>query len=278
MDRALREFRIRGVKTNIPFLENVINHPRFRDGQVTTSFLDESPELFQLPQRGDRATKLLRFIGDVILNGNPRSRARKCRRSFRSRRSCPKAKGAAARRARANCCSKLGPRGFAEWARSEQRLLLTDTTFRDAHQSLLATRVRTHDLLATADAIAHRLPQLFSLEMWGGATFDTAMRFLHEDPWQRLRELRELIPNICFQMLFRGANAVGYTSYPDNVIVEFIREAHTQGIDIFRVFDAFNSVENMRVSIDACSRPAPFAKRPSATPAMCSIPRALSTI
>jgi pyruvate carboxylase len=145
----------------------------------------------------------------------------------------------------------MGPRGFAEWARGEQRLLLTDTTFRDAHQSLLATRVRTHDLLETADAIAHRVPELFSLEVWGGATFDTAMRFLHEDPWQRLRELRELIPNICFQMLFRGANAVGYTSYPDNVIVEFIREAHKQGIDIFRVFDSLNSVENMRVSVDA---------------------------
>jgi pyruvate carboxylase len=146
---------------------------------------------------------------------------------------------------------QLGPRAFAEWARAEQRLLLTDTTFRDAHQSLLATRVRTHDLLATAAAIAHRLPQLFSLEVWGGATFDTALRFLHEDPWQRLRELRERIPNICFQMLFRGANAVGYTSYPDNVIAEFIREAHTQGIDIFRIFDSLNSIENMRVSIDA---------------------------
>ena len=129
--------------------------------------------------------------------------------------------------------------------------MLTDTTFRDAHQSLLATRVRTHDLLATAAAIAHRLPQLFSLEVWGGATFDTALRFLHEDPWQRLRELRERIPNICFQMLFRGANAVGYTSYPDNVIAEFIREAHAQGIDIFRIFDSLNSIENMRASIDA---------------------------
>src|SRR5262249_41578699 len=137
------------------------------------------------------------------------------------------------------------------WARKEKRLLVTDTTFRDAHQSLMATRVRTFDLLATADAVARRLPNLFSIEMWGGATFDTSMRFLHEDPWQRLRELRERIPNICFQMLLRGANAVGYTSYPDNVVRQFVRESAGQGIDIFRIFDSLNSIENMRVAIDA---------------------------
>jgi pyruvate carboxylase len=146
---------------------------------------------------------------------------------------------------------KLGPEKFAAWARKEKRLLVTDTTFRDAHQSLMATRVRTYDLFATASAVAQRLPNLFSLEMWGGATFDTSMRFLHEDPWQRLRELRQRVPNICFQMLLRGANAVGYTSYPDNVIVDFVREACEQGIDIFRIFDSLNSIENMRVSIDA---------------------------
>ena len=146
---------------------------------------------------------------------------------------------------------KLGPEKFAAWAKKEKRLLITDTTFRDAHQSLMATRVRTHDLLATAGAVARRLPNLFSLEMWGGATFDTSLRFLHEDPWQRLRDLRIRVPNICFQMLLRGANAVGYASYPDNVIVEFVREAHGQGIDIFRIFDSLNSIDNMRVSIDA---------------------------
>jgi pyruvate carboxylase len=146
---------------------------------------------------------------------------------------------------------KLGPEKFAAWARKEKRLLITDTTFRDAHQSLMATRVRTHDLLATAGAVARRLSELFSLEMWGGATFDSSMRFLHEDPWQRLRSLRAAIPNICFQMLLRGANAVGYTSYPDNVIRQFVREAHAQGMDIFRVFDSLNSIENMRVSLDA---------------------------
>jgi pyruvate carboxylase len=250
MDRALREFRIRGVKTNIPFLENVVNHERFRGGQVTTSFLDDSPELFRLPRRGDRATKLLHYLGDVILNGNPEVKGKKNPEALVSPTVPQFAKGDRPDGTR-QLLQKLGPRGFAEWARTEKRLLVTDTTFRDAHQSLLATRVRTHDLLATAPAIAHRLPQLFSLEVWGGATFDTALRFLHEDPWERLRELRERIPNICFQMLFRGANAVGYTSYPDNVITEFIREAHAQGIDIFRIFDSLNSIENMRVSIDA---------------------------
>src|SRR5205807_5066165 len=146
---------------------------------------------------------------------------------------------------------RRGPKKCAEWTKKEKLLLITDTTYRDAHQSLMATRVRTHDLLATAPAVADRLPNLFSLEMWGGATFDTALRFLHEDPWQRLRQLRAAIPNICFQMLLRGANAVGYASYPDNVIREFVREAYVQGMDIFRVFDSLNSIENMRVSLDA---------------------------
>jgi pyruvate carboxylase len=249
MDRALREFRIRGVKTNIPFLENVIGHSRFRGGLVTTSFLDESPELFQLPRRGDRATKLLRYIGNVILNGDPQVKGRKAPELFPAP-PVPKEDRTPSPRGTRQLLQKLGPRGFADWARKEQRLLLTDTTFRDAHQSLLATRVRTHDLLPMAPIIARRLSDLFSLEMWGGATFDASMRFLHEDPWQRLRELRRLIPNICFQMLTRGANAVGYTSYPPNVIRDFLREAYVQGIDIFRVFDAFNSIDSMRVSID----------------------------
>jgi pyruvate carboxylase len=250
MDRSLREFRIRGVKTNIPFLENVVNHPRFRAGEVTTSFLDDSPELFRFTGRADRATKLLSYIGEVILNGNPEVKGKKVPESI-EKAMAPAVPGIAPPPGTRQLLQKLGPRKFAAWARNEKRLLLTDTTFRDAHQSLMATRVRTYDLLTTASAIAQRLPNLFSLEMWGGATFDTSMRFLHEDPWQRLRELRRHIPNICFQMLLRGANAVGYTSYPDNVIVEFVREAHRQGIDIFRIFDSLNSIENMRVSIDA---------------------------
>ena len=190
MDRSLREFRIRGVKTNIPFLENVVNHPQFRAGEVTTSFLDDSPELFRFTKRADRATKLLSYVGDVILNGNPEVKGKKLPESF-ERAVLPAVPGIEPPAGTRQLLQKLGPKKFAAWARKEKRLLLTDTTFRDAHQSLMATRVRTHDLLATADAVAQRLPNLFSLEMWGGATFDTALRFLHEDPWQRLRELRE---------------------------------------------------------------------------------------
>src|SRR5882724_4057530 len=250
MDRALREFRIRGVKTNIPFVENVVNHAQFRAGEVTTSFLDEHPELFRFPKRGDRATKLLTYLGDVILNGNPEVKGKHVPASLETA-AIPGSSIAQPKAGTRQLLQKLGPKKFAEWAKKEKRLLITDTTFRDAHQSLMATRVRTYDLLATASVVAQQLPSLFSLEMWGGATFDTSLRFLHEDPWQRLRELRRRIPNICFQMLLRGANAVGYASYPDNVIIEFVREAHDQGIDIFRIFDSLNSIENMRVSIDA---------------------------
>src|SRR5579863_8128821 len=250
MDRALREFRIRGVKTNIPFVENVVNHPRFRAGEVTTSFLDDSPELFRFIRRADRATKLLSYLGDVILNGNPEVKGKNAPSKFESP-VMPPVPGIAPPPGTRQLLQKLGPKKFAAWARKEKRLIVTDTTFRDAHQSLMATRVRTYDILATASAIARRLPNLFSLEMWGGATFDTSLRFLHEDPWARLREIRELVPNICFQMLLRGANAVGYASYPDNVIKEFVSESYAQGIDIFRIFDSLNSIDNMRVSIDA---------------------------
>jgi pyruvate carboxylase len=250
MDRALREFRIRGVKTNIPFVENVVNHPKFRSGEVTTGFLELHPELFRFPKRGDRATKLLSYLGDVILNGNPEVKGKKSPENVESA-TLPKVPGIDSPKGTRQLLQKLGPEKFAAWAKKEKRLLITDTTLRDAHQSLMATRVRTYDLLATAAAISQRLPNLFSLEMWGGATFDTSLRFLHEDPWQRLRALRERVPNICFQMLLRGANAVGYASYPDNVIREFVKEAHAEGMDIFRVFDSLNSIDNMRVSLDA---------------------------
>ena len=250
MDRALREFRIRGVKTNIPFVENVVNHPRFRSGEVTTGFLEQYPELFRFPKRGDRATKLLTYLGDVILNGNPEVKGKPVPTALETA-AAPAATGAEPKAGTRQLLRKLGAKKFAEWAKKESRLLLTDTTFRDAHQSLMATRVRTYDLLAVAPFVAERLPSLFSLEMWGGATFDTSLRFLREDPWQRLRELRVAVPNICFQMLLRGANAVGYASYPDNVIRAFVREAYAAGMDIFRVFDSLNSIENMRVSLDA---------------------------
>ena len=250
-DRALREFRIRGVKSNIPFLLNVVNHPTFQAGEATTSFLDTSPELTVFPQDEETAHGLLRYLGDIIVNGNPAVQDRAAPDMLGDPPVVPYTLGEPPPPGSRQRLQELGPAGFAAWARSQERLLITDTTMRDAHQSLLATRMRTHDLLQPAEAIAQRLPNLFSLEMWGGATFDASMRFLHEDPWERLRQLRARIPNICFQMLLRASNAVGYTSYPDNVVREFVLEAARQGIDIFRIFDSLNSVENMVVSMQA---------------------------
>ncbi|HZT31654.1 MAG TPA: pyruvate carboxylase [Bryobacteraceae bacterium] len=253
MDRALREFRVRGVKTNIPFLENVINHPDFQSGKVTTSWLGETPELFRFVPRRDRATKLLTYLGDVIVNGNPTVEGKRPPERLRAA-PVPPHDASAPPAGTRQLLEKLGPEQFAAWTASQKRLLLTDTTFRDAHQSLMATRVRTYDMLAIANFLAHRLAGLYSLEMWGGATFDVAMRFLHEDPWERLRQLREAIPNICFQMLLRASNAVGYTAYPDNVVREFVREAATQGIDIFRIFDSLNWLPNLRVAMEAVQK------------------------
>ena len=249
--RTLSEFRIRGVKTNIPFLENVIAHPQFRAGQATTTLIDTTPELFAFKPRRDRATKLLNFLGQVIVNGNPHAKG------YRPERPLPAAPAPAADLrvspppGTRQLLLELGPRDFARWTARQKRLLVTDTTWRDAHQSLMATRVRSFDMLACADALARRAPGLYSLEMWGGATFDTAMRFLSEDPWERLRQLRARVPNICFQMLFRGANAVGYTSYPDNVVAGFVRHAAASGMDIFRVFDSLNYLPNLRVAMEA---------------------------
>jgi pyruvate carboxylase len=249
MDRALREFRIRGVKTNIPFLENVVRHPVFQAGKATTRFLDETPELFQFTPRRDRATKLLTFLGETIVNGNKEVSGKPRPKVLRPA-PVPKHDSSRPPEGTRQLLDRLGPQAFCAWTRQQTRLLLTDTTFRDAHQSLLATRVRTHDLLAIADFVAHKMAGLYSLEMWGGATFDVALRFLKEDPWERLRRLREAIPNICFQMLFRASNAVGYKAYPDNVVREFIREAAAQGIDIFRIFDSLNWLPNMVVPIE----------------------------
>jgi len=253
MDRALREFRVRGVKTNIPFLENVVNNPKFQAGEVTTSFLDEHPELFRFTPRRDRATKLLTYLGDVIVNGNPEV-AGKPRPERLPSPVIPEHDSRQPPPGTRQLLDKLGAEKFAQWTREQKRLLLTDTTFRDAHQSLLATRVRTHDMLSIANFVAHRLSNLYSLEMWGGATFDVSMRFLHEDPWLRLRRLREAIPNICFQMLLRASNAVGYAAYPDNVVREFVAEAARQGIDIFRIFDSLNWLPNMKVAMHAVRR------------------------
>ncbi len=251
MERSLQEFRIRGVKTNIPFLIKLVTHPTFLAGRCTTRFIDQTPELFDLPQRKDRATKLLRYIGNTIVNGNPITKGRpEARRRTPAPlpeldRTQPVPPGMRQR------FQELGPEGFARWVREQDELFFTDTTFRDAHQSLLATRFRTYDLLQIAESYARLCPQLFSIEMWGGATFDTSMRFLKECPWQRLALLRERIPNILFQMLLRASNAVGYTNYPDNVVQAFVEEAAQAGIDLFRVFDALNWVPNMRVAIEA---------------------------
>ena len=250
MDRALREFRIRGVKTNIPFLENVVNHPSFQLGEMTTSFLDETPGLFAFAPRLDRATKLLTYLADVIVNKNPEVGNRPKPAVLREP---PLPHSPLRERADGTrqLLDKLGPKKFAEWTRSQERLLMTDTTFRDAHQSLMATRVRSYDLLQIADYVSKELPGLYSLEMWGGATFDVAMRFLLEDPWKRLEELRKRIPNICFQMLLRASNAVGYTAYPDNAVSAFIEEAAARGIDIFRIFDSLNWLPNMKGAVEA---------------------------
>lgn len=254
MDRALREFRIRGVKTNIPFLENVIHNKVFQSGLATTRLIDDTPELFKFKPRRDRATKLLNFLGDTIINGNPQAKGYVPKStftpaippSFDHKQIPPKGTR--------QLLLELGPKKFAEWTLKQKRLLVTDTTFRDAHQSLFATRVRTYDMLAIAGAVAHRTPELFSLEMWGGATFDSSMRFLHEDPWERLRQLREKIPNICFQMLFRGSNAVGYSNYPDNVVAGFVKHAAESGMDIFRIFDSLNYTPNLKVAMEAVNK------------------------
>ncbi len=249
MHRTLQEFRIRGVKTNIPFLINVVQHPRFLAGQIDTGFLADTPELFQFPTRRDRGTKLLRYIGHVVVNGGAGVPAG-AKKPNLGKIHPPQVDGPVPGGAR-SILLEQGPEAFAEWTRNQRRLLITDTTMRDGHQSLLATRMRTKELLAVAGATARLAPNLYSLEMWGGATYDTALRFLKEDPWERLAELRRQIPNIPFQMLLRGANALGYASYPDNVIREFVRETAAAGMDIFRIFDSLNWMPNMRTAIEA---------------------------
>ena len=262
LGRSLAEFRVRGVKTNLPFLQNVVRHPTFLAGATHTRFIDETPELFQYPQRRDRGTKAIRALGDIIVNGPPGSPERFKRPSPLIRPEPP----AVPRRTPPpsspawEVFQAKGPEGLSRWIREHDRLLVTDTTFRDAHQSLLATRVRTRDLMDAALPTAHRLPGLFSWEMWGGATFDVCMRFLQEDPWERLAGLRERVPSALFQMLLRGANAVGYTNYPDNVVRAFITEAAGAGVDVFRIFDALNYVPNMELAIEEVVRSGKIAE------------------
>jgi pyruvate carboxylase len=250
MHRALWEFRIRGVVTNLRFLDQLIMHPQFATAEYTTKFIDEAPGLFQFPRKRDRATRLLNFIGDVVVNGNPEVKGRP-RPALLKNPKPPSLTSAPLQPGTKQKLDELGAEKFAAWMLEQKRVLLTDTTMRDAHQSLLATRFRTFDLAAVAPAYASLAPDLFSVECWGGATFDVAMRFLRECPWERLQLLREAMPNLLLQMLLRSANAVGYTNYPDNVVRLFVRQAAASGIDVFRVFDSLNWVENMRVAMDA---------------------------
>jgi pyruvate carboxylase len=251
MDRALREFRVRGVKVNIPFLENLIVHPDFAAGNVTTRFIDSTPELVRWHPKKDRATRLLQYLADVTVNGNPEVKGRSDGRPLPLPELPDCDLSQAPPPGTRDRLKELGPEKFCAWVQNERRLFLTDTTFRDAHQSLLATRFRTYDMLRIAPFVARKLHGLFSLEMWGGATFDTAMRFLKEDPWERLAVLRKAVPNILFQMLLRAGNAVGYTNYRDEVVAAFVRRAAGAGIDLFRVFDCFNWIPNMRPSLEA---------------------------
>ena len=252
MRRALREFRIRGVATNIAFLERLVGDEAFRHGRVTTRFIDDNPELLAFTRPRDRASRLLRYIAETTVNGHPEVKGRALPPAHARNPRPPELlrPGAAPRGAKALLDAE-GPAAVAAWMRGETRVLVTDTTMRDAPQSLLATRMRTHDMERIAPAYARNLPGLFSLECWGGATFDVALRFLGECPWERLRRLRAGIPNLLLQMLLRASNAVGYTNYPDNVVRGFVARAAASGIDLFRIFDPLNSVENMQVAVDA---------------------------
>jgi pyruvate carboxylase len=251
LHRALTEFRIRGLKTNIQFLENVISHPVFQEGKATVKFIEEFPELFIFKSKLDRGTRALLYLADVSVNGNPDVKKIDHSKVFETpkipvfNRSEPVQPGTKQK------LTELGPEKFAQWLKQEKAVKFTDTTFRDAHQSLLATRFRTTDMMKVAESFAHNHPQLFSMEVWGGATFDVSMRFLHECPWKRLQQFREAIPNILLQMLIRGSNAIGYTAYPDNLIEKFVEKSWENGIDVFRIFDSLNWLENMMVSIKA---------------------------
>ncbi|WP_100404605.1 pyruvate carboxylase [Bacillus solitudinis] len=259
MLRNLREFRIRGIKTNIAFLENVVQHPNFLSGEYNTGFIDQSPELFVFPKRKDRGSKMLNFIGETIVNGYPG--LEQVKKPVFEQPAVPALKYSEPIPAGTKqILDERGADGLAEWVKNQEEVLLTDTTFRDAHQSLLATRIRTHDLKQIAEPTARMLPNLFSMEMWGGATFDVTMRFLHEDPWERLLTLRKKSPNVLFQMLLRASNAVGYTNYPDNVIEEFVDKSASAGIDVFRIFDSLNWVEGMTLAIDSVRKSGKIAE------------------
>ena len=251
MDRALREFRIRGVSTNIAFVENLLRHPIFLSNEYTTNFIDITPELFEFPQRKDRATKILTYIADITVNGHPETLGRTKPHARLNIPKAPEVPMMGFKSGTRQILDNKGAKGVAEWVKEQPQLLLTDTSMRDGHQSLLATRMRSIDMIKAAPAYAAKLNDLFSVECWGGATFDVAYRFLQECPWQRLRDIRSKMPNLLTQMLLRASNGVGYTNYSDNVVQEFVRQAAESGVDVFRVFDSLNWVENMRIAMDA---------------------------
>jgi len=251
MDRALREFRIRGVATNIEFVINLLKHPTFLDYSYTTTFIDTTPELFDFQRHQDRASKILTYIADITVNGHPETAGRPKPAATAKAPRPPALRSAEPAPGTRNLLEREGPQAVADWMKTQTQVLITDTTMRDGHQSLLATRMRSIDMTRVAPAYAANLPQLFSIECWGGATFDVAYRFLQECPWERLRDLSTAMPNVMTQMLLRGANGVGYTNYPDNVVQAFVSQAAASGVDVFRVFDSLNWVENMRVAMDA---------------------------
>lgn len=249
MARALIEFRIRGVKTNIQFLENIIQSSTFQDGKATVDFIKNDPKLFAIIPRRDRATKIVKFLGDVIVNGNSDVKFIDPTRKFATPKVPDFDKGSPFPKGTKDLLNELGPDEFSKWLKNENKIHYTDTTLRDAHQSLLATRIRTYDMLKVAESFAKNHPETFSMEVWGGATYDVCLRFLQENPWRRLENLRKRVPNILLQMLIRGSNAVGYKAYPNNLIERFIIEASEHGIDIFRIFDSLNWLKAMEASI-----------------------------
>ncbi|QQA44038.1 pyruvate carboxylase [Pelagovum pacificum] len=251
MDRALREFRIRGISTNIDFVVNLLKHPTFLNNEYSTKFIDTTPELFDFKQRRDRATKLLTYIADITVNGHPETDGRPKPAADVKKPVAPEPKTESPLPGTRQILDQFGPEAVADWMKEQKHLLITDTTMRDGHQSLLATRMRSIDMIRVAPAYAANMSGLFSVECWGGATFDVAYRFLQEDPWKRLAMIREKMPNILTQMLLRASNGVGYTNYPDNVVQFFVKTAAEAGVDVFRVFDSLNWVENMRVAMDA---------------------------
>ena len=250
MTRTLSEFRIRGVEHNIPFLKNIINHDQFQAGNATVNFIGDNPSLFNIVHNQDRASKILKYIANLVINGNPDIKVKDEKKVFVKPVIPDYNPYEGYEKGTKDLLTKLGPDEFSKWLKKEKKIHFTDTTLRDAHQSLLATRMRTYDMLPVAESFAKNHPQTFSMEVWGGATFDVCLRFLHENPWKRLRDIRAAVPNILLQMLIRGSNGVGYKAYPDNLIEKFVTESWNNGVDIFRIFDSLNWMDSMAPCID----------------------------